>query len=527
MRRLLRLIARSAAAAGLLALPLAGLLPAPASAHPLGNFTINHYAEVRVGERRIQLDVVIDMAEIPTFSERAVLDTNHDGTIAATELAGARMGRCTTLAASLALTVDGSVMPLHPTAGGLALLPGAGGLQTMRLVCEYAADLNPASSSRLVSFRDGSYSERIGWREIVVTGDGVTVMADGVERATRSARLTAYPQSLIAQPLDERSAEFSAAPGGSALGTITVPDAQSFVGNAAPPSAGSGLAGAVPGGVGNELSSLIGTRDLTPAVIALSLLIAAGLGAVHAVSPGHGKTVMAAYLVGTRGRARHAVGLAMAVTVSHTLGVLALAGVTLLASDLLPPERLYPVLGLASGVTVVAIGAWLLFNRWREHILRHPAGTQDVASDDHHHPHDHDHAHADEPHHSHDPEHRHGPFRHSHAAQPSPSLSWRSLVAIGLAGGLVPSASALILLLGAIAAGRPAFGLALAIAFGVGMAIVLGGIGLVLARAGQFVERATSTARVARLAPVIPWLTGVVVLGAGIVLVGQALVQRF
>lgn len=520
MRRVLRLIVRSAAAAGLLALPLGGLLPAAASAHPLGNFTINHYAEVRVGERRIQLDVVIDMAEIPTFSERAALDTNHDGAIAATELAGARMGRCTTLAASLALTVDGSVMPLHPTAGGLALLPGAGGLQTMRMVCEYAADLDPGTSSRLVSFQDKSYSERIGWREIVVTGDGVTVAGSGVEPVTRSARLTAYPQGLIAQPLDERSVAFSAVPGGHALGPITVPDAQSFVGRAAPPSGGSGLAGAVPGGVGNELSSLIGTRDLTPAVIALSLLIAAGLGAVHAVSPGHGKTVMAAYLVGTRGRARHAVGLAMAVTVSHTLGVLALAGVTLLASDLLPPERLYPLLGLASGVTVVAIGAWLLFNRWREHILRHPAGTQ---AD----PHTHDHAHEDQPRHSHDPEHRHGPFRHSHTAQPIPSLSWRSLVAIGLAGGLVPSASALILLLGAIAAGRPAFGLALAIAFGAGMAVVLGGIGLVLARAGQFVERATSKARVARLAPVIPWLTGVVVLGAGIVLVGQALVQRF
>ena len=521
-----RRVLRSLAVAALVALPLGSLLPAHASAHPLGNFTINHYAEVRVGERRIQLDVVIDMAEIPTFTERTALDTNHDGQVSASELAGARMGRCTDLATSLRLTVDRATASLRPTAGGLELLPGAGGLSTLRVVCEYQADTAPAAGPSTVSFRDDSYAERIGWREIVVTGDGVTVSATGAETATLSSRLMAYPKSLIVQPPDERAVTISAVPGGPPSGQLTVTDAQPFRGGATPPGAVSSFAGAVPGGVGNELSDLIGARDLTPIAIALSLLIAVGLGAVHAVSPGHGKTVMAAYLVGTRGRARHAVGLAMAVTVSHTFGVLVLAGVTLLASDLIPPERLYPVLGLASGITVVAIGAWLLLARWRELILRRSAGAHAHGPEPHDHELDRDHDHHDHDH-DHDLEHRHGPFRHRHGPEPERSLSWRSLVAIGLAGGLVPSASALILLLGAIAAGRPAFGLALAVAFGVGMAVVLGGIGLVLARAGQFVERAAGGHRFARIAPIVPWVTGVVVLGAGFILVGQALVQRF
>jgi ABC-type nickel/cobalt efflux system permease component RcnA len=259
--------------------------------------------------------------------------------------------------------------------------------------------------------------------------------------------------------------------------------------------------------VGEEFSSLIGTKELTPWVFLLSLLVAVGLGAVHAVSPGHGKTVMAAYLIGTRGRARHAIGLALAVTVSHTTGVVVLALVTLLASDLLPPERLYPVLGLASALTVVGIGAWLLVGRWRD--LQHRRSH--VRTDDDEHAH----------------EHSHGLVAHRHETRGDAPLSWRGLVALGLAGGLVPSASALILLLGAVAAGRPAFGLALAIAFGVGMAVVLGGIGLVLAQAGRWLERSATVSCLAKLAPTMPWVTAAVVLVAGFVLTGQALTQRF
>jgi len=275
----------------------------------------------------------------------------------------------------------------------------------------------------------------------------------------------------------------------------------------------------VPGGVGDELASLIGTSDLSLSAILLSLLIAAGLGAIHAVSPGHGKTVMAAYLVGTQGTARHAVALGLTVTASHTLGVVGLALLTLLAGDLLPPERLYPVLGLASGLIVVALGSWLLVQRVRE--VRKTAMLREAHGAGADHRHDHDR-------HAGDPDlHRHGGIEHSHAPEPGTRLSWRSLFALGLAGGLVPSASALILLLGAIAAGRPAYGLALAVAFGLGMAIVLSGIGLVVVRAGRIFDGMPLLGRFTRLAPALPWVSAAVVTAAGIFLTSQALVQRF
>jgi nickel/cobalt transporter (NicO) family protein len=492
------------------------LLAGPASAHPLGNFTINHYAEVRVGTQQVQLDVVIDMAEIPAFTEQQRLDTNHDGAVSPDELSAARVPACQALATSLVVQVANRPMALHLTAAGLALLPGAGGLKTLRTVCEYEAPLPSAMpGAATIQFQDRSYPDRIGWREIVVSGDGMTVRAPGTEQVTRSSRLTHYPTDLLTTPLDERGAAISATPGGALLGPLHPSDAAPLNSSQGTMAA---VSGAVPGGVGDELASLIGANDLTLTALLVSLLLAAGLGAVHAVSPGHGKTVMAAYLVGTQGTARHAVALGLTVTASHTLGVVGLAAITLLAGDLLPPERLYPVLGLLSGLIVVALGTWLLVQRVRN--LRR--GAMHGAS--------HDHAHngaVHQQHHDAVHTHRHGGIEHSHAAQPGVRLSWRSLFALGFAGGLVPSASALILLLGAIAAGRPAYGLALAIAFGMGMAVVLSGIGLAVVRAGKLVERLPSLGTLMRFAPVVPWVSALAVTGAGIFLTSQALVQRF
>jgi nickel/cobalt transporter (NicO) family protein len=508
-------IAAMAAAAG------AAILAGPASAHPLGNFTINHYAEVRVGERQVQLDVVIDMAEIPAFTEQQRLDTNGDGTVSATELAVAREPSCGTLATNLVLQMDGRPMALRMTDAGLQLLPGAGGLKTLRTVCEFVAEPGaPLTGAASVTFEDRSYPDRIGWREIVVSGDGTTVVAPGTESTTRSSRLTHYPTNLLTQPLDERAATISVTPGGPTLPPLQPNDAQPLGAPNAPTSI---VAGAVPGGVGDELAALVGASDLTLPALVISLLIAAGLGAIHAVSPGHGKTVMAAYLVGSQGTARHAVALGLTVTASHTFGVIGLALLTLLAGDLLPPDRLYPVLGLVSGLTVVAIGTWLLVQRVRgltrnaAHRAAHRSGSE----------HAHDHSHNHEPLRSATSEHSHGGIRHSHAPAAGTTLSWRSLILLGFAGGLVPSASALILLLGAVAAGRPGYGLALAVAFGLGMAAVLTGIGLAVLRAGKLLDRMPSLGRLTRYAPAVPWLSAAVVTGAGIFLTSQALVQRF
>jgi ABC-type nickel/cobalt efflux system permease component RcnA len=405
---------------------------------------------------------------------------------------------------------------------------GAGGLSTMRLVCEFGAALpGTIGTAARVTFEDVSFAERIGWREIVVGGDGVSIAGQQSAAAAMSGvsdRLTSYPADLLTQPLDERSVTIEASAGGAALAPWSAPDATPLQAPGDAATTGSAL-GAVPGGVGEELAAIVNVQDLTPIAILVSLAIALALGVIHALSPGHGKTIMAAYLVGGRGSSRQAVGLGLAVTVSHTLGVLALAGITLAASSVLPPERLYPVLGVASGGLVVAIGASLLWRRLRDPLARR-AHTRAHA--------DGDARHVDAHEHEHEHEHEHGhphPHPHPHSSDPAgDGISWRGLLALGLSGGLVPSASALILLLGSIAAGRVAYGLVLVVAFGLGMAIVLAGIGLLLVHARRFIERHIADGvgvgeRLRRLAGPVQVATAGVVVVLGIVLTGQALTQ--
>jgi ABC-type nickel/cobalt efflux system permease component RcnA len=508
----------------LLAIALLALAPAVALAHPLGNFTINHFAAIRVGPDSISLDVVIDRAEIPTFQERQALDTDGDGALSATELETARQAACGTLAGDLRLLVGGAPVSMTAGAAGLSFPAGAGGLPTMRLVCEYRAPLASAlAAGTAVAFEDRSFAERIGWREIVIAGDGVAVAPtagpslDGV-----SARLTVYPTNLLAQPLDERVITVTVSPGGAALPGWAAPDAQPLIGSNPAGGTTPSLIAAVPGGIGTELASIIDARDLSPAVILGSLLVAIALGAIHAISPGHGKTIMAAYLVGTRGTARHAVGLGLTVTVSHTLGVMTLAAVTLLAANVLAPERLYPVLGVASGGLVIAIGGSLLLSRLRA--VRASRGAAAAHALAHADGHEHEHERADRPAGA-EGVHSHGGRAHSHLPPAGTSLSWRSLFTLGLAGGLVPSASALILLLGSIAAGRVAYGLVLVVGFGIGMAVVLGGVGLVLVRASHFVERLPRGRTLGRLGGALQLGTAGLVMVLGVFLTSQALTQ--
>jgi ABC-type nickel/cobalt efflux system permease component RcnA len=256
-------------------------------------------------------------------------------------------------------------------------------------------------------------------------------------------------------------------------------------------------------------------------VVLLSLLAAAGLGALHALSPGHGKAVMAAYLVGSRGTTRQAIGLGATVTASHTLGVLALGLVSLSASSVIAPERLYPILGVVSGGIVIAIAGWLLLGfarRWwsaraseRAHAAAHAHG--------HDHPHDHGHDHTE-------PAaagwHSHGGFRHSHLPASPDGLRWRGMFALGLAGGMVPSVSAIILLLGSIASGRPAYGIALTIAFGAGMALVLVGIGVGVVHARGLLERMPSRITGRSVGRLVPAGSAGVMLVAGVLITAQA-----
>jgi ABC-type nickel/cobalt efflux system permease component RcnA len=528
---------RRLALATLTAATLALTLPALALAHPLGNFTINHYAGIRVELNRVLLDVVIDAAEIPAFQESTRIDADKDGTISAAEARAERERACPLLAGSLRLAVAGTRLPLIAAQAGLSFPIGAAGLQTMRLVCVFSAALPaPLAAGTSVTFEDTSHAERAGWREIVVQGSGTTVRPGDLPVTSISDRLRSYPADLLAQPLDIRAVTFSVSPGGPLLPPLTVPDASPLPGAAplygtAPetaPSPADPAAAAVPGGVTElpaELAAALHARDLTPPLIALALLIALGLGALHAVTPGHGKTIMAAYLVGTRGSVAQAVGLGTTVAVSHTLGVLALGLLTVAASSVFPAERLFPILTMVSGALVVAIGGWLLLSLARQ--LR----RRRAAEREHAHAHasglDHDHGlmHTHEHEQDGDGEHTHGGLRHSHLPPSGvgATLRWRGIFALGLAGGLVPSASALLLLLGAISVGRPAFGLLLIVAFGAGMALVLGGIGLLLVRARGHLERLPRLARDGRLATGVSLLAACVVFGFGLVITTQAL----
>ena len=298
------------------------------------------------------------------------------------------------------------------------------------------------------------------------------------------------------------------------------------------------------------------TTNLTPFVILASLLTALVIGAGHALTPGHGKTLMAAYLVGSRGTAVHAVGLGLSVAVSHTLGILALAFIVVGAGSVLPPDVVYRVTPVIAGGSIVAIGGWMLINEVRRrrarlesgsmglgNVLIHTHGVGQEHVDDVPHGHAHEHEHelshghehaaasdaAPHDHPSHDAtpgEHSHGGVRHSHLPPPGATLSWRGLFVLGLAGGLIPSTSALLILLGSIAAGRPAFGLVLVVAFGLGMAAVMTGVGLAMIVARTRLDRMPSRSSLGRLAAVAPLVASIAVLGLGLILTWQAVAGR-
>ncbi len=547
-------------AVALLGLAAALVVPGLVIAHPLGNFTINHYAGIRIEPDRVLLDVVIDQAEIPAFQARLAFDVDGDGEVSIDETDAGRLVACRDLVASLDLRVDDAPLALELTEAGLSFPPGAGGLSTMRSVCGFEARLaEPFRAGSAVAFADRSFSERVGWREIVVTGSGVTL--DGVDGALRtesvSERLTSYPEDLLTQALSDTHVNLRVTPGGPDLAALDIPDADLVTDGtgggegAVQPTPGplatgeaagraEAAAAAVPGGVSaDDLPSIFRTADLTPLVLLVSVLTAAALGAGHALTPGHGKTLMAAYLVGTRGTPVHAAGLGLSVALSHTLGILLLAGLVVGAQGLLPPDLVVRIAPVVAAISIVAIGAWMLIGearrRWGRrgldttHHHEHDATAQSDHDHAHHHDHDHDHAHAKGRDQADERapldrtgEHSHGGRTHSHLPATGSTISWRSLFVLGLAGGLIPSASALLILLGSIAAGRPAFGFVLVVAFGFGMAAVMSGIGLALVLARGRLDRVDTSSWLGRATAQLPLLAALLVFGFGVYLTIQA-----
>ncbi|MET9969206.1 sulfite exporter TauE/SafE family protein [Streptomyces sp. NPDC006356] len=559
-----RLVASSSAV--LTAACALALFPAgSASAHPLGNFTVNRYDGLVAAPGELRVHHVEDLAEIP--ATQAQPDIEKAGMTA-----WARQ-RCADAARGSEATVDGRTVELTLNSSHARVRPGQAGLDTLRVECRLTAPL-PEDTTVALGFRGAGAESGPGWREITARGDRMTLAASDVPKESISRELTEYPEELLSSPADTKSASLRVRPGGPALAEAEQDTPASSV---------------LPRGADRwtrALDGLVSRQDLTVGFAALALVLAVFLGAMHALAPGHGKTLMAAVAAARGGRARmkDVLPLAASVTVTHTLGVVAL-GLLVTAGSAAAPSVI-TWLGIASGALVIAAGATLVRRAWHvrkhghghghghEHGHDHPHGydhphghehSHDHATDHaherrpvlvaahahaaaagpapapghaHHHDHDHHHSHHhehDHPHpHPHKPSHTHSSLTHTHNGfththSTAPTL--RGTILLGFAGGLVPSPSAVVVLVGAAALGKAWFGLLLVVAYGVGLALTLTTAGFAVVRLGSGVTRVLDrqprwmahplTVFVRRTAPLGSAVL-VVLIGAGLVLQGAA-----
>ncbi len=480
-------------------LPAAGV----ANAHPLGNFTVNQFARVEAGVDLVRVHYVVDMAEIPALQALQAADATGQGAPSPAELNDYLAGILTRYADGIHVSADGDRLPLRKTAATITTPPGMAGLRTLRVESDWIADFpqGAVQSVRMLRFENENYLDRIGWREVVITAAaGTSVFDSSASGTSASDELRAYPEESLAAALDERVATFAVAVGATPVGAAPLlgREGQPIVPTREQEPAAPAR---------DRLAELISIKRLTPGLAALGLLIATALGAAHALSPGHGKTVVGAYLVGTRGTPRHALFLGVTVTLTHTLGVFALGLVTLFASSYVLPERLFPVLSFVSGAIVVAVGASLFIRRlgvatgWWEAAHSHEGMvTADDGSGT-------------------DPAmyHSHGGVAHSHLPPGADggAVTWRNLLALGISGGILPCPSALVVLLAAVALHRVAYGLLLVLAFSMGLAATLTVVGLVFVYAARLLKRPSRFGRLAQVVPVFSSLV-ITLLGAGI-----------
>ena len=540
-----------------------------AFAHPMGNFSVNHYGKIKVGQKSVEILYLVDMAEIPAYQEMrqfGITTTPDDpGDMRYLD------GQSTRLKEGLTLEIDGQSVALDTISRQVIFAAGAGGLPTMKLAFVFRGKF-AASGAHKLSYADNNYPGHAGWKEIVVIGDGSTILASTAPDVDRSQELTNYSSDLLNSPPQQlaalvnfRTAAAEPEMGGS-VASANIPTrlapvppaitrralpARESQRPATPASAdlnGKGLNGkrsnpiesstGVPPFVfaaslqstsraGNKarntprsrFTELISSQGKLGFWVLLSAaLIAAGLGALHALEPGHGKTIVAAYLVGSRGTSRHAVLLGFVVTAAHTAGVYLLGIVTLYASRYIVPEQLYPWLGAISGLSVTGLGIFIF--------LRHLSGESG----------EHSHA-AGEPH-SHwflsmfkqkafergapkeakqQPSIQNQKPLSSEAAQGEAcGVSLRELCVLGVTGGIVPCPAALVVLLSAFSLHRIGFGLFLITAFSLGLAGVLVVVGLTMVYTKRFMAaRIRGEGSIVRYLPLLS-SAFMMVLGVGI-----------
>jgi ABC-type nickel/cobalt efflux system permease component RcnA len=457
-----------------------GIFAPGAAAHPLGNFTVNHLSTVRISDDRVEVHYVLDEAEIPTVENQRLSNTDLIRQKSEAILEGLEL---TVGGGRVDLRVDGTPKLSYPA--------GQAGLDTTRLELDLRAAV---SDPRLVELRDGTFPNRTGLRSIVVeAGDGTAVRTETPSNDPTEG-LRRYPQDILKSPLDRTRASFRVQEGD---GTLVAPRVEEGDLSTTRDSSGEGFA------------SVFEDASAGEGVLLFLLLAAFGWGALHALSPGHGKAMVAAYLAGTRGTARHAVALGAIVTVTHTIGVFALGTVALTLQQFILPEDILPWLTLVSGLMVVVIGAGVLRSRVRWARARQAGGAVGPAPNPDAGTHAHDHGHTEDHGHSHS---------HSHHHMPD-ELTWRGVLGMGAAAGLIPCPSALVVLLAALAQNEVGLGLLLIVAFSVGLAGTLTVLGLGVVYAKQILPRSVLGGRAAA---VLPAASAVVIVVAGLALTARA-----
>ena len=498
-------------------------------AHPMGNFSVNHYSKLTLEPDGIRLQYYIDLAEIPTYQELQQDNITPTDTAA---LAPFLARRGAELERGLSLQVDGTALPLQLVSKGVIFPPGAGGLPTMKLGYVFHAAYPAGKSAASLAYTDNNYPGHAGWKEIIVAGPPALLQASSAPSTDRSAGLSNYPTDMLNSPPQDLSATArftvpvapalpaaiaaqarrSSAPAPSATTTVAeahpvtpkrVPHVAITTPQRAPRApvqrtnlpaqpAAAPLAATAPapapqpmhleanrqGTSRSAFTELVTTQHLSLWFLFTAAFISMGLGALHALEPGHGKTIVAAYLVGSRGTARHAMLLGIIVTVAHTASVFALGAITLYASRYILPEQLYPWLGILSGLTIAGLGGYMLLRRWTGEDIEHAhaAGamhghwfsrktkeTSDLAA-----------------------------AAATAAAMTQPenrTVSLTQLFTLGITGGIIPCPAALVVLLSAFSLHRVGFGFFLITAFSIGLAAVLIGFGLLMVYARRFISR--------------------------------------
>ncbi len=409
-----------------------------ATAHPLGNFTINHLARIDARGDRLRIHYVLDIAEIPTFQ------IMHAVRWTPARARDWQNGEASRVAHNLLVQTNGALLALHFERASARTRPGAGGLPILYWTGDYWAPL-PARAKIVV--RDLVYADRrIGWKDIVLPG-----IADPTDA------LRSYPSALIGSPRQNDEATFNVADG--RIVNVRVG------GDASPPW------GAVSLVRSSALSDLISRGAQTPALILFTILAAFGLGALHGLEPGHGKALLAFTLVGSRATFKQAAILAGALTFAHTIAVL-LLGLLLFVAAGFATETLFTWITLISGLAVTAIGA---------------RGLTAALLHRYQHAHGHVHAHHD--------------ADHSHAIPGSAPLHFPSAVVAAMSGGIAPCPAAIVVLLGALHLHRVGYGLALIVIFSLGLASILTALGMAVVRGAAWLSRRSAFERASRFAP--------------------------